>query len=399
MRKRYLMQIAMLCALFLVLTGSHTQAVNYDREIREEEKKQKSFEKKAAGLQKEIQEIEKVREKSLVYIEKLDKKTGELEESLEELGKKIAKANTELKTADRNLKQAQEEEQKQYITMKKRIKYMYENGNGEYWQIIFGATSMSSLLGRSEYVEKISNYDNRIFTNFRKIKSEVSAQEKDLQRRRNELLELESETRTEKQYVTELKKKKKAEIKKYNEKLDSSQERADEYIRQAIDAENKVEELLQKKQEEIDREQGVEGDDSDEAASHSGLRWPLSGGAGRISSSFGPRKSPRAGASSYHRGVDLAIASGTPVLAAGSGRVVTSTYSSSAGNYIMISHGKRLYTVYMLCSRRIVKAGDSVSKGQVIGYVGSTGISTGPHLHFGVSKNGTYVNPLNYVSR
>ena len=227
MRKRYLMQIAMLCALFLVLTGSHTQAVNYDREIREEEKKQKSFEKKAAGLQKEIQEIEKVREKSLVYIEKLDKKTGELEESLEELGKKIAKANTELKTADRNLKQAQEEEQKQYITMKKRIKYMYENGNGEYWQIIFGATSMSSLLGRSEYVEKISNYDNRIFTNFRKIKSEVSAQEKDLQRRRNELLELESETRTEKQYVTELKKKKKAEIKKYNKKLDSSQERAD----------------------------------------------------------------------------------------------------------------------------------------------------------------------------
>ncbi len=399
MRKRYLMQIAMLCALFLVLTGSHTQAVNYDREIREEEKKQKSFEKKAAGLQKEIQEIEKVREKSLVYIEKLDKKTGELEESLEELGKKIAKANTELKTADRNLKQAQEEEQKQYITMKKRIKYMYENGNGEYWQIIFGATSMSSLLGRSEYVEKISNYDNRIFTNFRKIKSEVSAQEKDLQRRRNELLELESETRTEKQYVTELKKKKKAEIKKYNKKLDSSQERADEYIRQAIDAENKVEELLQKKQEEIDREQGVEGDDSDEAASHSGLRWPLSGGAGRISSSFGPRKSPRAGASSYHRGVDLAIASGTPVLAAGSGRVVTSTYSSSAGNYIMISHGKRLYTVYMHCSRRIVKAGDSVSKGQVIGYVGSTGISTGPHLHFGVSKNGTYVNPLNYVSR
>jgi len=327
MRKRYLMQIAMLCALFLVLTGSHTQAVNYDREIREEEKKQKSFEKKAAGLQKEIQEIEKVREKSLVYIEKLDKKTGELEESLEELGKKIAKANTELKTADRNLKQAQEEEQKQYITMKKRIKYMYENGNGEYWQIIFGATSMSSLLGRSEYVEKISNYDNRIFTNFRKIKSEVSAQEKDLQRRRNELLELESETRTEKQYVTELKKKKKAEIKKYNKKLDSSQERADEYIRQAIAAENKVEELLQKKQEEIDREQGEEGDDSDEKASRSGLRWPLRGSAGRISSSFGPRKSPRAGASSYHRGVDLAIASGTPVLAAGSGRGVTSTYS------------------------------------------------------------------------
>lgn len=399
MRKRYIMRTAVLCALFLVLTGSHTQAVNFDREIKEEEEKQKSFEKKAVEIQKEMQAIEKVREKSLVYIEKLDKKTGELEESLDELGKKITKANADLREADRNLKQAQKEEQKQYITMKKRIKYMYENGNNEYWQIVFGATSMSNLLGRSEYVEKISSYDNRIFINYKKIKNEVSAQESDMRRQRKELLELESETRAEKQYVVQLKKKKKEEIKKYNKKLDSSQKKADKYIRQAIAAENKVEDLLQKKQAEIDREQGLEGDKSDEKASHSGLRWPLSGGAGRISSPFGPRKSPKAGASSYHRGVDLAIASGTPILAAAGGRIVTSTYSSSAGNYIMISHGKRLYTVYMHCSRRIVKVGDTVTKGQVIGYVGSTGISTGAHLHFGVSKNGTYVNPLNYVSR
>ena len=78
---------------------------------------------------------------------------------------------------------------------------------------------------------------------------------------------------------------------------------------------------------------------------------------------------------------------------------MTAHYSSSAGNYIMIAHGKRLYTVYMHCSRLAVKEGDSVVQGQTIGYAGSTGISTGSHLHFGVSKNGSYVNPLNYVSR
>ena len=399
MNKKYVLLLILLCGISGSFVKESVSAVNYDQKIKEIEQDKKEFEKKTNQLQKDIEEIEASREDAMKYIEKLDKKSSELEGELQDLKVQIQGAEAELVEYQKELSQAEAERQKQYTTMKSRIKYMYENGNGEYWQIIFGATSMSSLLGRSEYVEKISSYDNRVFTNFRKIKSEVSAQEKDLQRRRNELLELESETKTEKQYVAELKKKKKEEIKKYNEKLDSSQERADEYIRQAIDAENKVEELLQKKQEEIDREQGVEGDNSDETASHSGLRWPLSGGAGRISSSFGPRKSPRAGASSYHRGVDLAIASGTPVLAAGSGRVVTSTYSSSAGNYIMISHGKRLYTVYMHCSRRIVKAGDSVSKGQVIGYVGSTGISTGPHLHFGVSKNGTYVNPLNYVSR
>lgn len=399
MRKRYVKLFVASCAVFLVLAGSRTQAVNLDEEIKVEEGKQKSFEKKAEKIQKEIQDIEKEKEDALAYIEKMDKKTGELEESLAELGAKIKKASADLEVAKQDFEKAVQEEQKQYITMKKRIKYMYENGNGEYWQILFGASDITSFLGRSEYIEKISDYDNRVFANYQEIKKKVQAQEKEIQQKLNELTEMEGETKAEKQVVSELKTKKKEEINKYNKKLDISREKADEYIRQAVAAENKVEELLRKKQEEIDREQEAAGNDSVEMASESGFQWPLSGGAGRISSGFGPRKSPTAGASSYHRGVDLAIASGTPILAAGSGRVVTATYSSSAGNYIMISHGKRLYTVYMHCSRLAVKAGTSVSKGQVIGYVGSTGISTGAHLHFGVSKNGTYVNPLQYVSR
>jgi murein DD-endopeptidase MepM/ murein hydrolase activator NlpD len=79
--------------------------------------------------------------------------------------------------------------------------------------------------------------------------------------------------------------------------------------------------------------------------------------------------------------------------------VVTASYQAAAGNYIMISHGNGIYTVYMHCSKLSVSVGENVAKGQVIGSVGSTGVSTGPHLHFGVSVNGTYVNPLNYVSR
>ena len=78
---------------------------------------------------------------------------------------------------------------------------------------------------------------------------------------------------------------------------------------------------------------------------------------------------------------------------------MTATYSSSAGNYIMIYHGNSLYTVYMHCSKLSVKVGDTVKQGDVIGNVGSTGVSTGPHLHFGVTVNGNYVDPLNYVSQ
>ena len=274
---------------------------------------------------------------------------------------------------------------------------MYENGNQEYLDIIFGAKSISDLLNRSEYVEKISEYDNKVFAHFKKAALTVQQKEKQREQQTNELKELETKTREEKQAVSELKADKKTELDKIDKAMEKSQDQVSEYTKKALEAENQVEALLQKKQDEIDREMAAGGGNS--GGSTTGLGWPLKGGAGRISSGFGGRKSPTAGASTYHKGVDLAASSGTPILAAGSGKVVTATYSSSAGNYIMISHGNRLYTVYMHCSRLAVSAGKQVTKGQVIGYVGSTGISTGAHLHFGVTKNGSYVNPLNYISR
>ena len=118
---------------------------------------------------------------------------------------------------------------------------------------------------------------------------------------------------------------------------------------------------------------------------------------GRISSRFGKRKAPTAGASTYHKGVDIAAAQGTPIYAAKSGTVTISTYSSSAGNYVMINHGNGLYTAYMHASKLYVKVGDKVSQGQTIAAVGSTGYSTGPHLHFSVIINGNYVDPLKYL--
>ena len=96
--------------------------------------------------------------------------------------------------------------------------------------------------------------------------------------------------------------------------------------------------------------------------------------------------------------MDIGASTGADILAAASGEVIISTYSYSAGNYIMINHGGGVYTVYMHCSQLLASVGEQVKQGQVIAKVGSTGYSTGPHLHFGVRTGGTYVNPLNYVS-
>ena len=134
------------------------------------------------------------------------------------------------------------------------------------------------------------------------------------------------------------------------------------------------------------------------AVSSGGFIWPLPV-SGKITSYFGGRTSPTAGASSNHQGIDISAPAGTSIRAAKAGTVVTASYSSGAGNYIMINHGGGLFTVYMHCSSLAVSKGQQVSAGTTIGYVGSTGVSTGNHLHFGVSVNGSYVNPLGYVSQ
>ncbi len=119
----------------------------------------------------------------------------------------------------------------------------------------------------------------------------------------------------------------------------------------------------------------------------------------RISDEYGYRIHPTLGIEKFHNGVDMAAPSGSPILAAYNGKVVAADYSSTMGNYIMINHGDGLYTIYMHASALYVSKGQEVSKGQTIAAVGSTGRSTGPHLHFGVRRDGNYVNPWQYLSR
>ena len=125
--------------------------------------------------------------------------------------------------------------------------------------------------------------------------------------------------------------------------------------------------------------------------------WPLPGD-GRIYSYFGWRKAPTAGASTYHRGLDIGGVYGARIVASLSGTVSEAGYNASRGNYVAIDHGGGIETYYMHCSKLLVKKGDKVLQGTVIGLVGSTGISTGPHVHFSVKENGNHVDPLKYVS-
>lgn len=419
--KKRLMSLFMTTAILFsfCLSGLDVLAENsstdFDSRIEKAEEAKKEAEERVRELEKDIEELENSKGNILKYVEKVDKKIEKVSDTLDDLDDQISNARKELEKLEEEYTIAENVEKEQYETMKKRIKYMYENGSDGYMDVIFSAKSLGDFLNRSEYIEKISKFDSELFTKFVQTKNDTELRRAEMEGKVEEIATLQEEATAEKDALKKLKSSKKSEIGKLNSAISATDKKVKTFNAQVAKQEQKVENLLLEKQKAIEKEEEEKraaqakankssGGDAaqpatDSYAANTGqLRWPLRV-AGRISSRFGSRTSPTEGASAYHRGIDIAVASGTPIVASAAGKVVTATYSSSAGNYVMIYHGNSLYTVYMHASKLAVSEGTEVAQGDVIAYVGSTGVSTGAHLHFGISINGAYVDPLNYVSQ
>ncbi len=298
------------------------------------------------------------------------------------------------------LEQAQSEEDEYYQVYCTRVRDMEEQGSISYWSILFSSASFSDLLDRIDFVSEIVDYDNQIFDQLQAAREAVAQAKTDLETQQAEQQEAKEALETQKTSLAEEETAVDATIAEinsqkeiYSAQLAEVQSKA-EALEDQIAAEQAAAEESASKQN-SGTEQDSSSNNRGSSSSGSGLIWPC--GSSRITSYFGKRSSPTAGASTYHKGVDIGASTGTAIYAAASGTVVTATYSSSAGNYITISHGNGLSTSYMHCSALYVSVGDTVSQGQTIAAVGSTGVSTGSHLHFAVIENGTYKNPLDYV--
>lgn len=391
--------------------------------IQEAQDQKAVLESKKADVEASIKELEKDKDNIIAYIEKLDKKLNTLNGEIEELKINIQDANDNLEQIKTDLANAEETAQNQYDTMKKRIKYMYENGSQDYVEILLSADSISDLLNRVEYINKINEYDKNLLGKYEDTKDLIAKKEVEQEAQIEKLNGMKEELTVEQEGVEKLSAKKTEQLKKKKSAIKSSQNMVSSYEEEIAKQEELLEKLLEeerKRQEEELRRQEEEkkaqeaannanngGSNSNNggnstgnvgAVTGGGYRWPLTV-SGIITSTFGYRDSPTAGASSNHKGIDIAVPQGTSVVAAAGGTVITASYHGAAGNYIMISHGNSTYTVYMHLSSIKVSVGQTVSQGQLIGLSGNTGVSTGPHLHFGVNVNGTYVNPLNYVSK
>ena len=373
--------------------------------------KKTALEAEKKKTEQELKNLEGLKSDTTAYVKKLDSSLESIGNELSKLNDDIDAKEKQIDTTKQELSEAKETEKSQYESMKLRIKYMYEKGDSTYVDLLMEAGSLSELLSKAEYITKISSYDRQKLDEYAATKEKIAEKEKTLEGEHAELLTLQDETEAKQASVEKLLAAKQTELRNYETKIASAEGQISEYAKSIEAQENQIKSIeaeIKRKEEEARKK--AEEEKKKAAAANKAAQtyktvslgdisftWPCPA-SGRITSGFGSRKSPTKGASSNHQGIDISAPTGTSIVAAAAGEVVIATYSSSAGNYVMISHGGGVYTVYMHASSLLVSQGQSVKKGQTIAKVGSTGYSTGSHLHFGVRVNGSYVNPTKYVS-
>ncbi len=342
-----------------------------------------TFQVEATGLQEKREQLSDLeKEKAAAEQEKknLSQELEEIVADMAEIKEQIEAKEAELEKKEEELIQAQIDENDQYESMKKRIKYMYENGSGQFIEVLFEAKNITDFLNKAEYISTISDYDRDMLKEFQDVVAEVEAQEQQLQKEYDEIEAMQNELIEKQETVETLISEKDSEIDEMSEELQE--------LKEAVAT-------AERKQRE--RASSYSNSAGASVVSGNGMFTHPCPGYTRISSYFGWREQPLPGASTNHKGMDFAAPTGTPIYAAAAGTVTSAGYSGNAGNLIIINHGNGLQTYYMHCHKIYVKAGQKVSKGQNIAIVGTTGNSTGPHLHFQVMSGGTPVNPQNYL--
>lgn len=335
---------------------------------------------KASQQQSQIDAAQAEKDKLASQLEGIVSDMEKTQADIEKKQEEIAKKSDELDAA-------RIDENNQYESMKLRIQYMYENGNGQFLETLLESKSIAEFLSNAEYINQISEYDRNMLVEFQNIVDKVEKQQEELEKENAELEEMQTNLQNQQTELQTLIDTKSAEIESLKSELSETNAKISQL--QAAAAEQ-----ARLKKEAEDPGKFTPVDDYTPSGGTGRLQNPCP--AAYISSEFGGRTSPGGIGSTNHKGRDYAAAAGTPIFAAAAGTVTTVSYNSARGNYVVINHGD-ISTWYQHCSTIGVSVGQSVGAGQNIATVGSTGASTGPHLHFEVHVNGTPVDPRLYL--
>ena len=369
--------------------------------IKESEESKKEAEKNKASLKSGLTDVkgvlknlESAKGNLEEYIQQLDAELTDINERIDDLKERIAEKEIAVAAATTALEEAQERADAQYEAMKLRVKFMYERGNDSMITMLLSSDSFVDFLNRAEFINRISAYDRRMLDEFISTRNQIAAIKADLEEEKRQLDEAKAALDNEQEAMETLIASKQEEIGVFESDIQNKEAAVAEY--EAMIAEQ--DQIIKDLEAAILAEKKRLLEQNKKAIVYDGgqFKWPAPSYT-RISDDYGWRTHPILGIQQFHNGVDMAAPSGSPILAAYDGEVVASSYSPTMGNYIMIDHGDGLYTIYMHASQLLASEGQMVARGEEIAKVGSTGRSTGPHLHFTVRKDGNYISPWNYL--
>ena len=356
-KSRAVLLTALVTAVFLIIEPVAVQAATLS-EIREQ-----------------IQEEQKKLDEGQAQERSLSSQVSQLEQKIETLQVAIAENEVKLTKLEKEVEEAQKKVDEQTENLNGRLRNMYKTSSIGFLDVLLDSGSFSEFLTNLDLVKIIYSADQEVLQQLEDAHNE-------LEKKKKEAEELQAELEESKRVADEQKKNieaKKAEIAKSN---------------------RETERMIDELQADADAMTGTiqsSGSSSSNSTYIGGqLAWPTPS-TSYITSKFGYRIHPIYGYRKFHTGIDIGAGSGSRIVAANSGTVILSGWNGGYGKCIVVDHGGGITTLYAHCSSLLVGRGAQVSRGQTIAKVGSTGNSTGPHLHFEVRVNGVYKNPLNYV--
>lgn len=370
-----LMIAGFLASALNIFAVTKAQVDALKNKVAEAGKRKNELKAQLSGLTNDLSALQKQISLLDSQIEAQQDEIDAQEELLGELTQMIADKTIELEESER-------QQAEQYDQLRSRLRYMVEHGTTSSLSILLSSDSFSDFLNRYEIIRQISLRDENLFEQLKAIRDKVLTEKRELEDTKKEAEDTKAQMEANK---AELEAQMEAK-RKQMESIQLAQKNVKDAYAAMIETEDELMAQYKKAAAEYAAQSTYVGGT---------FMWPLPAGNNVVTCKYGMRTHPITGKRKLHTGVDLRAATGTKVYAANKGTVTTSGYSSAWGNYIIISHGGGITTLYAHLSKRSVSKDDKVKQGDIIGYSGNTGYSTAPHLHFEISKNGSTYNPLN----
>lgn len=318
----------------------------------------------------------------------LDQQIALIAEEIANTEAQITQYEALIAQTEEELAQAQAQEAAQYELFCRRVRAMEERGTMSYWSVVFHATSFAELLGAVDFISEVMDADQKVIGDLQALQQEVADKQATLetslaeqQTAKESLAAKNSELRTQRTEATGLIK-----------EMEENEADYREVLAEIEAEEEKTQQEIVRLSKELAAQQG------NSSVTYGGYIWPVTTSK-RVTSPFGKRNTGIAGASTNHRGIDIGgVFYSSTVYAAKAGTVIISSSNSVRGQYIVVSHGSGNTTTYQHLSKRSVSVGQTVRQGQAIGVTGSSGVGSGPHLHFEITENGQLVDPLKYLT-